>query len=557
MRQKRSLSRCIWASATALFSLTALAAIAPAHAGIAPSGVTTALEGTTNPPVAYAPTYADLPSANVTQEILDRRNAYEQQRDRAQATLPALRQTSGPMGPNLGTSSIQGRSLVSTSRDFDSTSDVLPLAPDSFRNFLTKGLLSPIGFNSNVSEPALAQNGKYLWVTHNWYAARSTNGGNTYTYVSPYADMPEFCCDQDAVHDERRDLFIWSRQGIFQNNQNRIRFSVSNNFASSFCSWDLYSAAGEWMDYPHMVLSDTHVYYTTNVFNGASQYVRTTIIRFNLDEMASKVNACNQGLGYQFYSQANGTWTPVQGAEERMYWGQHIDTSHLRVFWWDDNSNSINWVDRALPFTWTNSPRNTQSCPVPGGADPCRRSDNRITSGWIRRHHTGNEVGFFWNVGQGNGFAKPYVESASFTEIGLNYLARRFIWISNNTTAVNYASAAPNDRGDIGVTVGAHDPGIGPYNAVLIWDDLSATPPGWTYYVTKTPGVNWPAGQNVYGDYLRVRKFAPGGVSWIATGFTQQSVKYPNGLFYNVPQVHVTKFGRDRDNDGHVRFEKK
>jgi hypothetical protein len=46
-------------------------------------------------------------------------------------------------------------------------------------------------------------------------------------------------------------------------------------------------------------------------------------------------------------------------------------------------------------------------------------------------------------------------------------------------------------------------------------------------------------------------------VSWIATGFTQQSVKYPNGLFYNVPQVHVTKFGRDRDNDGHVRFEKK
>ena len=43
-------------------------------------------------------------------------------------------------------------------------------------------------------------------------AASSNDSGNTWINFDPYADLPDFCCDQDTIYDPVNDIFIWYRQ---------------------------------------------------------------------------------------------------------------------------------------------------------------------------------------------------------------------------------------------------------------------------------------------------------------------------------------------------------
>ena len=72
-----------------------------------------------------------------------------------------------------------------------------PLAANTFTLFLNN-LPNPATAGqsmSDVNEPSHANSGKYIWYTGNWYAGRSANAGNTWNFVNPYADFPDFCCD--------------------------------------------------------------------------------------------------------------------------------------------------------------------------------------------------------------------------------------------------------------------------------------------------------------------------------------------------------------------------
>ena len=43
-------------------------------------------------------------------------------------------------------------------------------------------------------------------VSGNWYLARSTDGGVTWSFVAPWADISDFCCDQEVLHGPRQGL---------------------------------------------------------------------------------------------------------------------------------------------------------------------------------------------------------------------------------------------------------------------------------------------------------------------------------------------------------------
>jgi hypothetical protein len=93
--------------------------------------------------------------------------------------------------------------VPSSSRPFARLLDrLLPVAPSTF------GLAVRM-----VAEPAIALGDSVIWMTGNWFAARSTDHGATWQYVDPYADFPTFTSDQDAVFDPHRHLFVWYRQG--------------------------------------------------------------------------------------------------------------------------------------------------------------------------------------------------------------------------------------------------------------------------------------------------------------------------------------------------------
>ena len=72
---------------------------------------------------------------------------------------------------------------------------------------------------SNVDEPSTAINGDVVFYTGNWYAAVSTNGGKSFSYMNPAtafqaSDPPNssFCCDQVVQYIKSIDTFVWLLQ---------------------------------------------------------------------------------------------------------------------------------------------------------------------------------------------------------------------------------------------------------------------------------------------------------------------------------------------------------
>jgi hypothetical protein len=56
-------------------------------------------------------------------------------------------------------------------------------------------------------------NGNVVFYTGNWYAALSSDGGNTFQYVDPFTAFPDppnmgFCCDQVVQYIPQIDTFV-------------------------------------------------------------------------------------------------------------------------------------------------------------------------------------------------------------------------------------------------------------------------------------------------------------------------------------------------------------
>ena len=83
-----------------------------------------------------------------------------------------------------------------------------------------------------MAEPSVAKNGQYVLATYNWGAAVSTNGGGSFQFVDPKKALPNdyggFCCDQLALYEPSRNLWIWVLQyKSDQAGNNAIRLAVA------------------------------------------------------------------------------------------------------------------------------------------------------------------------------------------------------------------------------------------------------------------------------------------------------------------------------------------
>jgi hypothetical protein len=423
--------------------------------------------------------------------------------------------------------------------------------PGDFVVHLRSDLAPPLGFSSSVNEPAVAQSGRGIFYTHNWYAARSRLHGTApgaespWFYISPYDDMNDFCCDQDTVYDRGRDVVIWYRQGVIPAGQteNRVRVGVSANAGESFCMYDVQPSdlglASRWFDYPRLGLSNNYLYIATNVFNTGGGFSNHALLRWPLDALAS----CS-GFSYFYWFPPSG-WTPapVGQARETMYLGDNpvvsVPLNNLfRVLWQPESSAQLFWTERTIaPYSFT---QGDGTCPVPGGANPCQRADQRIIGAVLAR----DQLDFFWNAKEGNGFPLPYVEAAGFDTGTLSYNARKLLWFDQ--ASWHYAAAASNDREHVGLSAMLFWTQFEPGHYVAIDDDFNGTPPGWENSFVQGGTQNWTG--NASGDYLRAWSSAPQGVGWVGTGYTRQVGAY-------VP--HFVEWRRARDERGTQRFELK
>jgi hypothetical protein len=398
-------------------------------------------------------------------------------------------------------------------------------------SFLGAVVMPPATAGSSINEPSLAQAGKNVLVSGNWYLARSTDGGVTWSYISPSTDMSDFCCDQEVLYDRGRDLFVWYRQGAFgATGKNRFLISSSADGGQTWCRYSIAPSnlnsmwtKDQAFDFPHLALSNNYIYVHTGMRGAGTP--DAAVVRLPLDPL----RACTALGSIWWWGQVSHWAAPIQGATNAMYFGDHQGQSNsFRIFRQLEENSGITPFD--IPITpWLLEEGATcpidaaqNCCPSKDGTNWCARSDSHVRAGWLAN----GVLGFMWNAKQGGGFPFPYIEAALFDVAhDFSYIGRPALWSPNG--AWHYPFASPNARGDVAGVAYFSGPSSFPSPQFFMRDDLSSGA-AWEAYQL----IAGAAGNPGWGDYIRVRPFQPSQVGWVASVYTMLSNGGPQPEFY-------------------------
>jgi hypothetical protein len=410
------------------------------------------------------------------------------------------------------------------------------------------------GLRSTTDEPSVANSGSTIFWTANWYDAVSTDGGTTWSYISPFTFFPStfggFCCDQTVIYDPTRNLFIWTLQYITDGtNSNAVRVAVAHGASGVISNtWNYFDLTGGQvgyptppgveLDYPNVALSANDWYYSTNVFLGGSGSSSTGVV-FRIP--LANLNALTTGgtLPYTFYI-GPFTMVPTQGAGTTMYFGANTSTSSITLVTWPETSSSptSTTVSHAAFAT------GTHVCTSPDSFNPCQRDDSRVKTGWVAK----GVIGFMWDAAQGSGglgnFAYPYVHVVRINQATSALIDEPVIY--SPLAAYGWPGVGVNGRGDIGGSIMFGGGGNYPGSSIFIQDEFNTAP--WEFQFTAF-GTNSPSSSpGRWGDYLTARPADGNGNTWIGTSFTLQGACTGGGNACANVAPRYLRFGRQRDN---------
>lgn len=399
--------------------------------------------------------------------------------------------------------------------------------------------------------------------TYNTGISVSTNGGQTFTDINLFNPQPGnpartsffpqsdggLCCDQVVIYQPQRNLFFWLLQyqpitacatnclpapgptSTFNITQpDRIRIAWATPAAIIADMWNAWTyvdltgtntpgvssglgiAANEWLDYPDLAFSNTWLYMGIDqgfptpgqVYTG-----RRIVARLSLADIT---NPAATSVGYQFarLTGSNGLNKThfVQSAPARMVVGSLDNSSTMRIFTWDDGSNSIanstvaiSQIQQGASYTST----------APDGSDWVAVSfPGNITGGAYRSVAVGlgdgfrDEYTFAFDAGvNGAGRPRSYVRLETVTPSGGGFTAfsEYDIWNPNYAFAM---AALGTDGTQMGIALAVGGGTLGyPQGAVGYKDDFVV------YQVTSSNATQI----SRFGDYFNARLVpGPGGL---------------------------------------------
>jgi len=314
-----------------------------------------------------------------------------------------------------------------------------------------------------IGEPSVANMGSVTFYTGNWYAARSTDGGQTFSYINPSSAFSKvnngFCCDQITNYVPSQDLLLWSLQYIDDGNSNTLRLAwalgsagvTSNNWKYLDFNPQLFGfPAGKMLDFPNLTLTSTYLYVTStylyvtsNVFGvgDSSTFAGSVILRIRLSDLAA-----GGAVPWSYYPQNRsasdvGGLRCTEGATSTMYWAGWHTTSQLRIFHWDDSGTTISWDDVDVA-AYTQLDRDGVAT-SPDGTNWAGRADSRLLGAWVAK----GVIGFMWMAKQDSTHPYPYTIVAQFDQSTRNRTSQNQIWGQNN--AWLYPTASVNAAGNL------------------------------------------------------------------------------------------------------------
>ena len=409
----------------------------------------------------------------------------------------------------------------------------------------TRANVAPAG--SVLAEPSAVNNGALVFATGNFnHAEHSTDGGTTWTNVplpGGPADAPSLCCDQEVVIDDASRVTFHSTMYTNADVTNSVvriyvRRNINADAANCFYDIDVAGAANDvFQDYPHLGLTQTHVYLSTNnVGNPATGGERARMWRFGRERMAACVATTTETFDQLWSVFGQRVWTPAQGTNNirSMYWAQHNNATTMRVFRWIDGAAAPTTFDRVLAASTFNNTAINQKVDCRGGANNRNGLGSALHAAIIGFNHKcaaapgGNTgqgtVGCWWAVRRDAAHTEAHIHAAVFGLPTLALLNQPQIF--NNAFCFSIPAVSSNKRGDYGMSLtfgGRRGGGGAAMQGAVGLDDEFTVGLGVFSLMTVAAGTHNPVananGDNRFGDYFSVRAHEPCEKWFVATNY--------------------------------------
>ena len=403
--------------------------------------------------------------------------------------------------------------------------DLAPLSPASDLSVVTNSPLTQPAQQdvaATVGEPSVSVNGQVVFFTGNWYAAMSSDGGQTFQFIDPNNEFPApnanttFCCDQVVQYIKKIDTFVWLMQYGPSTGDNIQRLAFAKTADVVQGKWRLFDittqmigSPGAFMDFPDLAVGANSLYVTTNVF-AADNTVGSAVVRIPISSIDSGAVTAQRFLSMSLFS-----FRVAQNCDTTAFFAAHQDTSTLTVYSWGEGQASPTPTSIGVAG-WMG--QNGYQSRTPDGRRWLDRADPRITGATMTASATGPEVWFAWSVDQGSSnLSNPFVQIARIDATNLTLIENINVFDANEDIA--YGALATNANNEVGISYAIGGGVMFPSHAVGI---LTGTRKD----VVAATGARGPkdpqTGKGEWGDYLTIRPVFPDRILFAATGLSLQ-----------------------------------
>jgi len=363
------------------------------------------------------------------------------------------------------------------------------------------------GDASTTAEPSGGSNGGgILFVTTNWTADYSINGGSSFTQLDPTTIFPNdavgYCCDQVVQYVPKIDKFIWLLQGNGYRIASASPSAVKSSGATAWTYWNLtpgfFGLTGT-LDYPDMSVGDNYLYLSFDEVGTGLMVARISLAQIQAGGTITVewTDPKNGGSAYGSHV--------MQDTGDEAFWAGHNSTSQMRVFSLAEGSSTYFWRDVNIG-TWSNT---GMSSTTPDGNDfltKLRNFPGNAVIGATRAPGLSTSSGelfsdglwFAWSAGTDGNFAQPHIEMVTLDRSN-NFAVAQQVQIWNSGYTFVYPALATNlCTNQVGIAMeGGGGPNKENYENFLVgfWGDFVA-------YIMTDSSV----GTTRYGDYVTIRQ---------------------------------------------------
>jgi hypothetical protein len=418
------------------------------------------------------------------------------------------------------------------------------------RNVANPNATCTTGDCSTLAEPAAANEGRNVLYSGNLrHAEFSKNGGSTwtaFTFPAGPGDATIPFGDTDVIYDHSRGVAFHSilyvdNTSAPHNGVVRIFVRRKINLAAN-CSYTLdpSSTTNVLPDYPHIGLSDDFLYLgTNNVANGVGgTWSGAQMRRLNVDQMADCVTASTNVATFTG-PVGQRIIVPGHGARDTMYWAWVENTTTWRVFTWPETTTTVTQTLRTVSSMTFGDP----DCR--GGTlnnDWANANEAGIVGFNVRTAIGGGKIAMFAATAADASHTQGHIHGAIFRQFDLALLSQPVVFLTDQCTGIPIVGA--NDRGDFGLVIAvggrAGGGGSAAHPDAFMIDEFSPGPGGFSLSALVSGTHNRTDAR--YGDYFTVRRQAPCGEFFSATGYALSG-----GTAASNVAARYVEFGRRRD----------